>query len=82
MCFKIIHGRREGCRGLDETTLALIVVAEWWWVHGISIVIVIFFFFFRATLEAYGASQARSLIRAVAAGLCQSHSNARSELRL
>ena len=31
---------------------------------------------------AYGGSQARGLIRAATAGLCQSHSNARSELRL
>ena len=31
---------------------------------------------------AYGDSQARGLIGAVAAGLCQSHSNVGSELRL
>ena len=37
------------------------------------------FFLFRAVLVAYGGSQARGLIRAVAAGLCQSHSSARSE---
>ena len=43
-----------------------------------------FFFFsfvfclFRATPTAYGVSQARGLIRATAAGLHQSHSNARS----
>ena len=44
-----------------------------------------FFFFFaisRATPVAYGDSQARGLIRAVAASLRQSHSNAGSELRL
>ena len=39
-------------------------------------------FFFRATPTAYGGSQARSLIRAVAAHLHQSHSNVGSELRL
>ena len=44
-----------------------------------------FFFFFglfafsRATHSAYGVSQARGQIGAVAAGLCQSHSNAGSE---
>ena len=40
-----------------------------------------FFFFcpFRATPVAYGGSQARSLIGAVAAVLCQSHSNTSSE---
>ena len=48
-----------------------------------------FFFFlsfifclFRAAPEACGGSQARGLIRAMAADLCQSHSNARSEPRL
>ena len=39
-----------------------------------------FFFFFRAIPAAYGGSQARSQIRAVAAGLC--HSNVGSELHL
>ena len=38
-----------------------------------------FFLLFRATLMAYGGSQARGLIRAVAAGLPHSHSNHRSE---
>ena len=41
-----------------------------------------FFFFFGAAPAAYGHSQARGLIRAIAAGLCQSHSNARSKLCL
>ena len=47
-----------------------------------------FFFFFglfafsSAAPEAHGGSQARGLIRAVAAGLRQSHSNAGSEPRL
>ena len=37
------------------------------------------FCLFRAEPTAYGGSQARGLIGAVAAGLCQSHSNAGSE---
>jgi len=37
---------------------------------------------FRAAPAAYGSSQARGLIGAVAAGLRQSHSNTRSELCL
>ena len=47
-----------------------------------------FFFFFGlfaiswATSAAYGGSQARGRIRAVAADLRHSHSNARSKLRL
>ena len=47
----------------------------------------LFFFFYlfafsRATPAAYGGSQARSRIGAVAACLCQSHSNAGSKPRL
>ena len=41
-----------------------------------------FFLLFRATLAAYGSSQARSLIGAVVTGLHHSHSNTRSEPRL
>ena len=56
------------------------------WSQG-SVCLVFFFFFClfafsRATPAAYGGSQARGLIGAVAAGLCHSHSNARSELPL
>ena len=40
------------------------------------------FLFFRAAPEAYGGFQARVLIRAVAAGLCHSHSSARSKPHL
>ena len=38
-----------------------------------------FFWLFRATPAAYGGSQSRGRIRAVAAGLHHSHSNAGSE---
>ena len=40
------------------------------------------FFIFRATLVAYGDSQARGRIRATVAGLYYSHSHIRSELCL
>ena len=40
------------------------------------------FCLFRAALAAYVVSQARGLIRAIAGGLCQSYSNARSKPRL
>ena len=40
------------------------------------------FCLFRVAPEAYGSSQARSLIAAIAAGLCQSHSNTGSKPRL
>ena len=42
----------------------------------------LFFGLFRAIPEAYGGSQARGLISAIAAGLRQSHSNDRSEPHL
>ena len=42
----------------------------------------VLFCLFRATPVAYGGSQARGLIRATAAPLHHSHSNARSELHL
>ena len=42
----------------------------------------VFSVFSRAALAAYGGSQARGLIRAVAAGLQHSHSNVGSELCL
>ena len=38
----------------------------------------LFFFVFRAAPTAYGGSQARGPVRAIAAGLSQSHSNTRS----
>ena len=41
---------------------------------------VLSFCLFRAAPEAYGGSQARGRIRAVAAGLCQNRGNAKSEL--
>ena len=39
------------------------------------LVIFFFFWFFRVAPAAYGASQARGWIRAIATGLCHSHSN-------
>ena len=56
----------------------------WGSMHAIYLFICLFIYLFifvfsRATPAAYGGSQARSLIRGVAAGLCHSHSNAGSE---
>ena len=54
--------------------------------HSVFLVQLEFFFLsfvlFRATPAAYGVSQARGGIGAVATSLHQSHSNTRSELRL
>ena len=47
--------------------------------RGLLVVVVVCFCLFRAAPEAHGGSQARGQIRAVAAGLYHSHSNARSE---
>ena len=41
-----------------------------------------FFLLFRATPTAYGGSQVRGPMGAVAAGLCHSHSNTGSKLHL
>jgi len=51
-------------------------------ISGFSFVFVFVCLFSSTTPAAYGVSQARGLIGAVAAGLCQSHSNVGSELRL
>ena len=49
----------------------------WWWWQWFCLVLL-----FRATPSAYGGSQARGRIRAAAASLHHSHSNARSHLCL
>ena len=52
---------------------------------SVSFFFFFFFFFFclfRAAPSAYGGSQARGLIRAIAASLSHSHSNVGSELHL
>ena len=56
-----------------------------WGVTIISLLVTYSFFsflLFKAKPAAYGSSQARSWIRAAAAGLCHSHSNAGSEPHL
>ena len=50
--------------------------------HSILFYFILVFCIFRVAPMAYGDSQARCLIRAIAAGLCQSHSNTRSKPRL
>jgi len=55
------------------------------WMSWMTALFFFFFFFLvfsRAAPAAYGGSQARGLIGAVAAGLRQSHSNTGSKLRL
>ena len=64
-------------------------VKVWGFVHPIDkkLCSTVFWFFFssafsRAALSAYGGSQARGLIGAIAAGLPHSHSNLGSKLHL
>ena len=60
------------------------------WVHlegmaddgGRSDAFYLIYSFFRATAMAYGRSQARGQIRAIAAGVGHSHSNARSQVHV
>jgi len=68
----------------DEVTLEVIsTVLRREWCGFCSFFFFFFFFVFsKATLAAYGGSQARGLIGAVATGLHQSHSNTGSEPRL
>ena len=47
-----------------------------------ALILFCFVFLFRAAPVTYGCSQARGQIRVAASGLCQSHSNAGSELCL
>ena len=61
-------------------------IVQIWYTYFTSYILFFFFFclfaFSRAARVAYGDSQARGLIGAVATGLRQSHSNAGSELHL
>ena len=50
--------------------------------HFVTFLYYIFFCLFRAVPMAYGGSQVRGQIRAVAAGLHHSHSNTGSELHV
>ena len=66
-------------REQNELYLFLCCTGNILWVFLFVCFCWVFFAFSRAAPMAYGSSQARGLIRAVAAGLCQSHSNAGSE---
>ena len=48
-------------------------------IPGVKVLFYYYYYFFRATPATCGGSQARGPIGAVAAGLCQSHSNLESE---
>ena len=71
-------------RGLEETRAAVILRLGVLLSHKgfLSCVAVVVVVFSRAAPVAYGGSQARGRIRAVAAGLHHSHSNTISELCL
>ena len=50
--------------------------------RNILLFLILFFAFFRVVPMLYGSSQTRDWIRAIAAGLCHSHSNVGSEPHL
>ena len=84
-----LHRNLSNTRSLTHWARTGIEPSTSWFLVGfISAVprweLLLFFIFclFRATPTAYGSSQAMGQIRAVAAGLHHSHSNARSEPRL
>ena len=58
------------------------LLSRHYWVFLFFEFIYLFLFFFRAEPLAYGVSQARGQIRAVATGLCHSHSNMGFKLHL
>ena len=74
----LTHGARPGIEPISSWILVGFIIAEPQWELPFSS----FFFsfcLFRATPLAYGGSQARGRIGAVAASLCQRHSNAGSK---
>jgi len=71
-CFSRIQGH-QGCVSICLRSAPFTLSEFWFW---------FWFCLFRATPRAYGGSQARGQIRAVADGLCHNLRNTRSELRL
>ena len=77
MYHKAGHGREKTC--FIACPLPIFVPPQ---AKNGFVVVVLVCFVFRAASTAYGSSQARGRIRAIAAGLHHRHSNARSELHL
>ena len=76
------EGRRQPFAGVDELSLRS-KERKKMVTRGVLVFCFLgFFCLFRASPTAYGASQAKGPIRAVAAGLRHSHSNLGSELHL
>ena len=78
--FSTVNGQALSMRSVGSRRRALKMDAS----SGLKGSLFSFFFFsiFRATPTAYGSSQARIRIRAIAASLHHSHSNAESKPRL
>ena len=73
-CFYSLHYHLSACTHYNEYFA--------WIISCVSFFSFVLSCPFSAAPVAYGGSQARGLSGAVVTGLCQSHSNARSELRL
>ena len=68
--------------GYAELTLVNFHLSKGMYLTHFEVYLFIYLFIFRATPTAYGGSQARGLIIAVAAGLHHSHTNSGSEPHL
>ena len=75
--------KNKNCFDVKHMVESSFVISTWWF-FGVFLFcfFVFFFFFFRAAPVAYGGSQARGPIRAVATSLHHSYSNAGSMLPL
>ena len=88
-CFVLFCAAHGNSQAREKFTLEFICPAHWRGFFFLMIGVFLnqnfflsFFFPPRATPEAYGGSQARHLIGAVAAGLCHSYSNVGSKMHL
>ena len=81
--YTTVHGNARILNPLSEASFRTQVLIDTSQILFVCVcVCVCLFAFSRAALAAYGGSQAKGRIGAVATSLCQSHSNAGSELRL
>ena len=79
MCFEYLLSTKSTAKSF---CIGLYLMHPWFSDNSTQSFHFFFFFLFRAIPEAYGSSQARGQIGAVAAGLHHSHSNSGSQLCL
>ena len=81
-CSGLCGTHRPSPRKMGRAPFCILWSLSWLPVFVFVLFYFYFYLLFRAAPAAYGGSQARGQIRAIAAGLHHSHSNARSERRL